>query len=251
MNFPDDKGKRNDHLEFWDHLEELRWMILKCLLTLAITTAAGLIFTTALGDVLQRPLTSMDAEVELIFTGPLDAFLVRLKLALLAGVVFAIPMLLYFIWQFLAPGLYEHEKRLIWIAILAGSVFFCAGVVFAYFLLFFGLPALVRMGLAGARHMWSLQTYLSFCFRFLLAFGVIFELPVVVVTLARLGLLEAETLQKIRPHAIIGIFALGAFLTPPDPFTQVMLGLPLVLLYEFSIVMVKWAERRKDENSSI
>ncbi|MFW5997095.1 MAG: twin-arginine translocase subunit TatC [Verrucomicrobiota bacterium] len=243
----DEVRHNNDHLDFWDHLEELRWVILKCLITLAITTMIGLLFASLLGDVLQRPLASMDIEVELIFTAPLDAFLVRLKLALLAGIVFAIPVLLYFIWQFLAPGLYEHERRLVWVAIIAGSVFFCVGAFFAYFLLFFGLPALIRMGLAGARHLWSLQSYLSFCFRFILAFGVIFELPVIVVTLARLGLLEAKTLQKIRPYAIIGIFVVGALLTPPDPFTQIMLGLPLVLLYEGSIVMVKWAEQRKEK----
>ena len=232
-------------MTFWDHLEELRWVILKSIIAIVTATVAAFFLTSYLGDLLQLPLENLKTDVKLIFMGPLDAFIVRLKLGLLGGIVFAIPFLLYFLWDFLAPGLYKHERRTAWIAIIAGSIFFCAGAVFAYFLLFFGLPALINMGLAGAEHMWSLRIYLNFCFRFLLAFGVIFELPVIIVTLARLGLIKADTLRKIRPYAVITIFILGAFLTPPDPFTQVMLGLPLILLYETSIFLASLAERKR------
>lgn len=231
-------------VSLWEHLEELRWVLIKCIATVSITTILGFCFTSLLSEVLQRPLQAISPPIELVFSAPLDAFLSRLKLALLAGIVFAIPFLLYFIWSFIAPGLYKRERRIAWGAIVFGSVMFVLGSVFGYRLLYYGLPALVEMGLTGARHLWSLARYFDFCFRFLLAFGLIFELPVVLVALGRLGLVQAAFLRRIRPYAIIGIFLVAALLTPPEPFTQLMLGLPLLLLYETSIVLVGLLQRK-------
>ena len=236
------------HMSFWDHLEELRWTLLRCLAALFIATGIGFVFTSAIYGVLQRPLSSLGGRVELVFSGPLDAFLIRLKLAVLTGVILALPFMLAFIWRFVAPGLRGRERSVIWGAVAAGTVFFCVGAVFGYYLLFFGLPALVRLGVSGpgVRHLWSLKSYMDFCFRFVLAFGVVFEFPVITVALARLGLLEASTLRRIRPYAVIGIFVLAAFITPPDPVTQVMLGLPLLVLYEASIFVTGILERKPD-----
>jgi sec-independent protein translocase protein TatC len=237
---------RDKYMSFWDHLEEFRWMILRCLAVLVVTTGVGFAFTSLTYRVMQRPIESLGGGVELVFSGPLDAFLIRLKLAVLSGVVFALPFMLAFIWRFIAPGLRRREKTVIWGAVAAGTVFFAIGASFGYYLLFFGLPALVRLGVSGpgVRHLWSLKTYMDFCFRFVLAFGVVFEFPVITVSLARLGLLEAATLRRIRPYAVIGVFVLAAFITPPDPVTQVMLGLPLLLLYEASIFVTGLLERK-------
>jgi sec-independent protein translocase protein TatC len=230
-------------MTFWDHLEELRWALIKCIVVLVVATGLGLVFTNSVSEVLQRPLQAISPAVELIFSAPLDAFVSRVKLGVLAGIVLSIPFILYFAWDFIAPGLHEHERRVAWIAIIAGSMMFLLGVLFGYRLLFFGLPAVVNMGLHDARHLWSLRSYLEFCFRFLLAFGVIFELPVVLVALGRLGLVRAATLSRIRAYAVIAIFLLAAIITPPDPLTQLMLGLPLLLLYEASIVLVRLTQK--------
>ena len=233
-------------MSFWDHLEAMRWMLIKCIAVLVIATGLGLVFTNNVSEVLQRPLQAISPSVELIFSAPLDAFVARVKLGVLAGIILSIPFLLYFIWGFIAPGLHARERRVAWIAIISGSIMFVLGVTFGYRLLFFGLPAVVKMGLHDARHLWSLRSYLDFCFRFLLAFGVIFELPVVLVALGRLGLMQAATLRRFRAYAVIGIFLLAAIITPPDPLTQLMLGLPLLLLYEASIVMVGLTQPKKE-----
>ncbi|MFO7821417.1 MAG: twin-arginine translocase subunit TatC [Lentisphaeria bacterium] len=229
-------------MSFWDHLEELRWVIFKCLLVLVVTTLTCLAFTNPLWELMIYPLESLEVEVTIIEGGPVTAFVSRLKLSLLAGFVVGIPFILYFIWGFIAPGLRQHETRIAWVAIAAGTVFFVVGACFGYFLMFFGLAALERMGLAAAEPVWMLKDYMSFCFRFILAFGVVFEMPVVLVALARLGLVKADSLAKFRPYAVVAVFVLAAFLTPPDPFTQIMLGLPLLVLYELSIIMARLVE---------
>jgi len=237
----DNNGKQ---MSFWDHLEELRWVIFKCLAVLAVTTLVCLAVTNSFWQLLMRPVQDMDAPVRIIEGGPVIAVIMRLKLALLAGIVTGIPFLLYFIWSFIAPGLRRKERRVAWAAILLGSIFFVFGACFGYALMFFGLPALGRMGLTGAEPVWTLREYMSFCFRFILAFGLIFELPVILVALARLGLVKSDKLAKVRPYAVVAVFIAAAVLTPPDPFTQIMLGLPLLVLYEASIAVAKLVEPR-------
>ena len=241
-----ENDQQNIYMSFWDHLEELRWVVLKCLVTLVVATLVCLAVTNRLWDGLVLPLKTMP-EVKIIEGGVIDDFIARLKLALLAGITCGIPFILYFIWTFIAPGLRRHERRVAWVAILAGSLFFLLGASFGYTLLFFGLPALRRMGLSGTEPLWRIRDYMSFCFRFILAFGIIFELPVVLVALARLGLVKSDKLVKVRPYAVVAVFMTAAVLTPPDPFTQIMLGLPLLGLYEVSIVVARLVEPKDDE----
>ncbi len=238
-------GNEIKQMSFCEHLEELRWVLIKLLVILILGTGAGLFLAPAFYRALQLPLHSLRAEVELVFSGPLDAFLIRLKLGLLAGIILGLPFMLLVVWQFIAPGLHVRERRVAWLAVLLGTLFFCLGGGFGYLVLFQGLPTLVRMGVSGpgVRHLWSLRSYMDFCFRFILAFGAVFELPVVTVALARLGLVSAADLRRFRPYAIVGAFILAAILTPPDPYTQIMLGLPLVILYEASILMIRLLER--------
>ena len=234
-------------MSFWEHLEELRWVIFKCLLALVVTTLVCLVITDRLWGLMLRPVQAMEAAVTIIEGGPVTSVIVRLKLALLAGVVFSIPFLLYFVWGFVAPGLCRAEKKVVWSVIGVGTVFFVLGSGFGYMLMFFGLPALSRMGLTGTEPTWMLRDYMAFCFRFILAFGLTFELPVVLVALARLGLVKADRLAKVRPYAVVVVFVAAAVLTPPDPFTQIMLGLPLLILYEVSIRVARLVEPKSKE----
>ncbi len=228
---------------FWEHLEELRWVLFRCLAVLGLTTTIGFGYASRIAGVLRRPLNAVEPAVELVFSAPLDALVSRLHVALLVGLLLGAPWMVYWIWLFVAPGLTSRERHVVRWALWVGSVFFGLGLVFAYHVLSMGLSAMVRFGLGGTRHLWSMHSYLVFCVRFLLAFGVVFELPVVLVALGRMGLLQAESLRVARPYVVVGLFVLAAVLTPPDPITQVLLALPLLLLYELAILAVRWLQR--------
>jgi len=244
-------------MEFWEHLEELRWVIFKSLIAVTITTGVCLTFTGAIYRVLLFPLRAVRDQQQIVlrYDGPLDAFLIKLKMGLLGGVVLAAPAILYFIWTFVAPGLLERERRAIKSAAAAGFGFFLCGVAFGYWLLTLVLPILARFSDPEVRNLWRLKTYMDFAFRLLLGVGVAFEMPVVLTALVRVGLLDVEKLEKGRPYAVVIAMVVAAILTPPDPFTQCMLGLPLIVLYEISVMAAKWQERilardrkREDEN---
>ena len=232
-------------MEFWEHLEELRWVIFKSLIAITIGTAICLTFTAQIYHVLLYPLHTIgDAQkIVLRYDGPLDAFLIKLKMGLLGGVVLAAPAVFYFLWTFVAPGLLERERRAVRTALTAGFGFFLAGVGFGYYLLSLVLPILLRFSDPGVQNLWRLKTYMDFAFRLLLGVGAAFELPVVLTVLVRLGILDVRKLQKGRPYAVVITMTVAAILTPPDPFTQLMLGVPMILLYEISVLAAKWQER--------
>ena len=237
-----DNGRR---MTLWDHLEELRWVIFKSLAVLALATAAGLAFTEPVYALLQRPLGRLEEQgVELILATPLDAFLVKMKLAFLAGAVVSAPFVLGFIWSFVAPGLTAREKGAVRLGVGFGVLLFCAGIVFGYCLLPFGLAFLVSFTSPGVRNLWPMQRYIGFCLHLLLAFGLVFQLPVVLILLVRLGIVRSDTLAKRRPYAVVAALVVAAFLTPPDCISQIMLAVPILLLYEVSIVAGRWQERR-------
>lgn len=235
------------NMSFWDHLEELRWVVFKCLGVLVAAMFIALAATTWIWSALQRPVQAMDVGIRIIEGGPVAAVITRLRLALLAGFVLSLPLILHFIWSFIAPGLKPHERRVAWIAVFAGSVFFAAGAGFGYTLMFFGLPALGRLALDGTEQVWTLNEYMKFSYRFILAFGLVFELPVALVSLAQLGIVKADAMAKFRPHAVVAIFLLAAVLTPPEPLTQIMLALPLLALYELSIVAARFVQNKGDD----
>lgn len=232
-------------MDFWDHLEELRWVILKSLVVLGAGMGIGLAFTRFFFNLLLQPLRSdaLRDTVELLYRGPLDAFLIKLKMAFLGGAVLAAPFVVIFVWSFVAPGLKRTERKAVYIGGGAGMLFFGVGLAFGYFMLSFILPLLARFGEAGIMHRWDLKQYIGFCFRLLLGVGIAFELPVILVILVRLGLIELRTLERGRAYAVVIALIVSAILTPPDPITQLMLGVPLVLLYELSIIAARWQER--------
>jgi sec-independent protein translocase protein TatC len=161
-----------------------------------------------------------------------------MKVAFVAGLILASPFVLYQIWAFVAPGLYQKEKKYVVPFVLGGTVFFALGVLFGYFVaLPVGFKFLLGYATDFIKPMPSMKEYLSFSIKFLLAFGLVFEFPVVLVLLSRIGVVDARTLARQRKYAILLIFVFAAVLTPPDIVSQVIVALPMIGLYELSILL--------------
>ena len=231
-------------MPFLDHLEELRWTILKSLVAVLAGILLCWAFTDGIYLFLLRPLDAVESEVTLVFGGPLDAFMVKLKMAVLAGTVLAAPLIFGFVWSFLRPALRPQERRLGWWTVTAGTMFFLLGAGFAYVSIPMVLRFLVSFSPGGVTQLWQLRTYIDFVFRLVVACGILFELPVVMVLVVRLDLVSVDTLARGRPYAIVLAFLVAAVLTPPDIFTQIMLGVPLVLLYELGLIAGRWLTAR-------
>lgn len=221
------------------HLEELRWRILKALGAVAGAFAACYGFSEEVFALLTRPLLGVgDARLELIGTGVTEAFFTRLKVTLIAAIFVASPVILYQAWRFVAPGLYEKEKRTAVPFVLAGTFFFVAGAWFCYVVVFpvgyaFFLEEYRTIGIAPQIR---ISEYLSFSSRMLLAFGVTFELPVVTFFLARIGAVDHRMMLRWLRYAIVVIFIVAAVLTPgPDVASQCLMAAPLLALYVLSI----------------
>ena len=189
---------------------------------------------------------------KLIFTGITEALFTYIKISLLSGVLLAIPVILYEFWMFAAPGLYQNEKKVILPVVILSTFFFIGGALFAYFIVFpYGFKFLLAFASDNVQAMPSMREYLSFSAKFLLAFGLIFEMPIVITLLAWMGLVTAAFLKKNRKYAVILIWIVAAILTPtPDIVTQAMMAVPLMLLYELSIFGARIFGRDRREESS-
>jgi len=178
---------------------------------------------------------------QMIATDVTTPFFVPLKVTMMAAFLIALPYILYQIWRFVAPGLYAHEKKFIVPLIVASTSLFFCGMAFAYFVVF---PAVFRFVVASAPQgvavMTDIDKYLSFVLGMFMAFGITFQVPVVVVVLVRMGFVSVEKLRDIRRYVIVGAFVVGAIFTPPDVVSQFMLAMPLWLLYEAGIVVASW-----------
>jgi len=230
-----------DKLPFTVHLEELRSRLIVCFIAIGVGFAASYFFKEQLFEILMRPLKEvMKTGDKVIFTGLPEAFFTYLKVSLLSGLMIAIPIILYQFWMFVAPGLYEKEKRLVMPIVLLSSFFFLGGSLFGYFIVFpYGFEFFLSFSNDTIQALPSMREYLSFSAKLLIAFGLAFELPLVLTLMARIGLVSVEFLKKNRKYAILIFFAGAAMLTPPDVVTQIMLGVPLMALYELSILGAK------------
>ena len=223
------------------HLQELR----KRLILSFIAVGAGFVICYSLKDsifnILAAPLLKMmPAGGSLIFTSVAEAFFTYMKVAFIAGLILTSPFVLYQIWAFVAPGLYQKEKRYVVPFVLSGSFFFALGIFFGYFIAIpIGFKFLLGYATDFIKPMPSMNEYLSFSIKFLLAFGLVFEFPVVLVFLARIGVVNAKMLARQRKYAILLIFIFAAVMTPPDLISQVIMALPLMGLYELSIFFSK------------
>jgi sec-independent protein translocase protein TatC len=238
-----------EEMPFLDHLEELRWRLLWSGLAVVVTTIVSFWLVThfdVLG-ILTEPIEPFLSGAKLKYLSPTDPFFITLKLAILVGLVLASPIVVYQIWAFLAPALRPSERRAIIPSLYLGVVLFAAGVAMAYYI---ALPVTLQFTMGfqteSLEQAIVIGEYMSVVTRMLLAFGIVFEMPVVILILAVLGLVTPEFLASKRRHAIVGITALAALITPGDVITiTILMMLPLVLLYEFSIVMARLVTRRR------
>ena len=223
------------------HLQELRKRLILSFVAVAGGFALCYTFAEKIFNILAAPLLEMiPTGGSLIFTSVAEAFFTYMKVAFIAGLILASPFVLYQIWAFVAPGLYRHEKKYVVPFVLAGSFFFAIGILFAYYVaLPIGFKFLLGFATDFIKPLPSMKEYLSFSIKFLLAFGLVFEFPVVLVLLARIGVVNAKTLARQRKYAILLIFVFAAILTPPDIVSQVIVALPMIGLYELSILLSK------------
>jgi len=225
-------------IPFSGHLEELRRRLIVCFTAVGIGFVLSYGFKEKLFQILTRPLIGvMETGDKLIFTGLPEAFFTYLKVAFLSGIILATPIIFYEFWMFVAPGLYDKEKRLVIPIVFLSTLFFVGGSFFGYFIVFpYGFKFFLGFASETIRPLPSMREYLSFASKLLLAFGVVFELPLIITFLAKLGIVSVSFLKKNRKYAVLLFFVGAAILTPPDVVTQIMMALPLMVLYEISIV---------------
>lgn len=239
---------------FMSHLVELRDRLLRCVIALVLVFICLFPWARNIYSMLAKPLlASLPAGGQLIATEVTAPFFVPIKVTMMAALVIALPYLLYQIWAFVAPGLYAHEKKLVMPLIITSTVLFLCGMAFAYFLVFpIVFHFIISVAPEGVAVMTDIGKYLDFVLTLFVAFGVTFEVPVAVVILVRMGMVSVAKLRDIRPYVVVAAFVIGAIFTPPDMVSQVMLAVPLWLLYELGIFVAQWvgksaaAETRSD-----
>lgn len=275
-------------MAFLDHLEELRWRILRSLAAILVGSIACFAFSDAVMGLLTRPYEEAVLSLEnqrspgvvmamqnlldrwldrepsddnhtadiveipparrLQALRPMTYFFISLQVAFMGGFVLSLPYVFLQVWQFVAPGLLHSERRLALPIISLSVLCFAVGALIAYELV---LPMGLRFFLAleppDMTSQWAADEYIGFVLRLILGFGIVFEMPVIALFLAKVGVLTAETMRRIRRYAIVVIFVIAAIITPPDPVSQLMMALPLLLLYELSIWICKVAGRKRDQ----
>lgn len=236
-------------MPFFDHLEELRWRLIKILLAVAIGTAVGFVLVTRLDvlGILIDPIKPFLGGTRLKYLSPTEPFFITLKLAIQVGFLLAFPVVLYQVWAFFSPALEPAERRLIIPSLYLGLVLFAGGVAMAYKIV---LPVTLRFTMGfqteSLEQSIVISEYMSVVTRLLLAFGTVFEMPVVILVLAALGVVTPEFLAEKRRHAIVAITVLSSVITPGDVITiTLMMMVPLILLYELSIVLARVVTRHR------
>jgi sec-independent protein translocase protein TatC len=241
---------------FLGHLEELRWTLIKSAVAFGLFVTVIAYYVDDFGAILSRPLAQVKAEhpemnTDLITNSPMGVFSVIIDICLIGGLVLSLPFILFFVGQFIAPALTKRELKVLLPACVTALVLFLGGAAFGYFLL---APSTIRVAyeLNHMMHytvMWTADRYYSLLMWLVLGMGAAFEFPLLIVLAVYMGLIEVATLRKYRRHAIVVIFIIAAVVTPtPDPFNQTLFALPLLVLYEVSIlVAAQLKRRRKDE----
>jgi sec-independent protein translocase protein TatC len=218
---------------FWEHLEELRRRLIVVMAVLALTTAAGFVWSR---DLMGLVLSSGPDPLQAL--APSEAVVAHLKLSLIAGILVSSPVIFYQFWRFVSPGLYPGEKKTVMGVALFSTLLFAAGAVFAWKVMLNPAIQLFRsFETGGIEGHWSLSAYTGFLGRFILVFGLAFQMPLMILGLSRLGVVTPATIRRYRSHVVVGLLVLAALLTPPDPVTQVLLALPLYLLFELSLLL--------------
>ncbi|MBT4485113.1 MAG: twin-arginine translocase subunit TatC [Candidatus Latescibacteria bacterium] len=239
-----DEEESNDPSEmpFLDHLEEFRWALLKSIMIVAVC----MIGSWFLSDMFYSTITRLanQAELPLIYTKIMEPIMIKLEMALFMGMVISLPFIFYFLWSFISPGLFFNEKRVVLPLVYGATICFFIGASIAYFIIIpITLSFIKKFMFPDVEPLITIGSFIGTSLKFTVLFGVLFELPLVSFVLAKIGILKHTWMSKYRKYAIIVIFIIGAFLTPPDPGTMIMMALPLMLLYEISILIARFAGR--------
>jgi sec-independent protein translocase protein TatC len=228
---------------FLSHLYELRDRIIKSVLAIIIVFVSLVYWAPDIFHLFAQPLLqALPAGGKMIVTDVTGSFFVPMKVTMLVAFLIALPVVMYQVWAFIAPGLYLHERKLIVPLVVSSYSLFIFGMAFAYFLVFptvFQFMASYNAPL-GAEMSTDIDNYLSFAMTTFLAFGITFEVPVVVVVLVRMGMVPLAKLREIRPYVIVGAFVISAIVTPPDVLSQLLLAIPMSLLYELGLLIARF-----------
>ncbi len=241
------ENPENYKMSFTEHLEELRYRLVRILIAIGIGFVISYFFSKQLFYFLTLPLLEvLPKNNTLIFTALPEAFFTYLKISFFAGIFLASPYIFYQIWKFISPGLYQEEKKYVVPFVIVSTIFFITGVSFGYFVVFpFGFKFFISFQNDYIKALPTLKQYLGFSMKLLFAFGVVFEMPVIMYFLAKIKVINSKLLTKNRKYTILLIFIAAAILTPPDVFTQILMACPLIILYEISIFVVKFVEKRR------
>jgi sec-independent protein translocase protein TatC len=233
---------------FLSHLIELRDRLMRALLAVLVAFLCLLPWAGKIYDLLAQPMmAALPPGTKMIATGVVTPFMVPIKVTLLAALVIALPLVLYQVWAFIAPGLYKHEKRFALPLVIGSTLLFLLGMGFCYFFVFGTVFSFIaKFAPASITPAPDIEQYLSFVMTMFLAFGTTFEVPVIVVLLVRFGVVGLDKLKEMRPYAIVGAFIIAAVVTPPDVTSQVMLAVPMCLLYEFGLLLARFAAKSTD-----
>jgi sec-independent protein translocase protein TatC len=233
---------------FVSHLIELRDRLLRIVISVLVVFVLLFYWASDIYTLLAKPLlAALPADGRMIATDVVGVFLVPVKVTLLVSFLVVLPYVLYQVWSFVAPGLYSHEKKLVLPLVITSSILFFFGMAFAYFVVFpsvFGFMAAIAP--EGVAWMTDIEKYFSFVLTMFMAFGLTFETPVAVVVLVRLGVVNIEQLKQARPYVIVGAFVVGAIFTPPDVISQLLLAIPVCLLYEAGIWIARFVSARAE-----
>lgn len=240
---------KDEKQPFLSHLTELRNRLLIAVVAFGIALVFTYSFKEQIFGILMQPFVAvMPKGSSFIFTSVTEAFMAYFKLSIVAAVFLASPVVLYELWMFVAPGLYEKEKRYVFPFIIFGSALFVIGALFCYFLVMpFLFSFFVDFGGSFVTPMPSLKEYIGLAIKLLVMFGLMFELPLLVYYLAKIGVIKHQTLARKRRYAILGIFVVSAVITPPDVASQMLMVVPMYGLYEVSIVIARVFGKKEEE----
>ncbi|MGE5856257.1 MAG: twin-arginine translocase subunit TatC [Syntrophaceae bacterium] len=242
-----------DKMPLTSHLEELRKRLVRILIAVGIAFLGCFAFKEDLFRIVAQPLISvLPPGTHMVYTGLPEAFFTYIKVSFYAGIFLASPVVLYHVWKFISPGLFPKEKKFVAPFVITSTLLFVGGVCFGYFLV---LPSAYKFFLEFTtdflKPMLSMREYLTLTLKLLLAFGIIFEIPVFLFFMTKIGLVTPRKLARMRRYAIVVCFIVAALITPtPDAFTQLMMAIPMIVLYEVGILVSKLAGRKKDDVGS-
>ena len=238
-------SSNNESMPFLDHLEELRWRLIKSIASVLIGAVISFYFIDQIIEFLVQPTEALKNSMDLQVLKVQGMFMIKWSIALFGGIIISIPVLTFQIWKFVAPGLYIDEKKYIIPLIIFTFLSFLCGLIFAYMIVIpFSLSFFTSIGFEGIQNNFSINYYFSFITWLMVGSGLIFELPVIVFILSIIGLLTPAFMRHYRRYAIVVILVLSAFITPPDPISLILMSIPLLILYEISIG-VSWLVNRK------